>query len=182
MYLGGEEARDAGYVVAKINRTTDRVFLSSDERGFQTLYIPDLYERVYPRVISSLDKLGINILSEKPSDGLILVSLSESVSYSEQVSEELSKLSSLRDRSIITESEYLEKRQIIMSKKTVEESSGFFDKLFGGNVEADTFIVRISQGGEKGENTLITIENESYAQVQTSPTEELIRGLYANLR
>ncbi len=182
MYLGGEEARDAGYVVAKINRTTDRVFLSSDERGFQTLYIPDLYERVYPRVISSLDKLGINILSEKPSDGLILVSLSESVSYSEQVSEELSKLSSLRDRSIITESEYLEKRQIIMSKKTVEESSGFFDKLFGGNVEADTFIVRVSQGGEKGEHTLITVENESYTQVQTSPTEELIRGLYANLR
>ena len=182
MYLGGEEARDAGYVVAKINRTTDRVFLSSDERGFQTLYIPDLYERVYPRVISSLDKLGINILSEKPSDGLILVSLSASVSYSEQVSEELSKLSSLRDRSIITESEYLEKRQIIMSKKTVEESSGFFDKLFGGNVEADTFIVRVSQGGEKGEHTLITVENESYTQVQTSPTEELIRGLYANLR
>ena len=144
--------------------------------------IPDLYERVYPRVISSLDKLGINILSEKPSDGLILVSLSESVSYSEQVSEELSKLTSLRDRSIITESEYLEKRQIIMSKKTVEESSGFFDKLFGGDDQADTIIVRVSQGGEKGEHTLVTIENESYTQVQTSPTEELIRGLYANLR
>ena len=110
IYLGGDEAREAGYVVAKINRTTDRVLLSSDERGFQTLYVPDIYERVYPRIISSLDKLGINILSEKPSDGLILVSLSESISYSAQVSEELSKLASLRDRSIITESEYLEKR------------------------------------------------------------------------
>ncbi len=182
MYLGGDEAREAGYVVANINRTTDKVLLSSDDRGFQTLFIPDIYERVYPRIISSLDKLGINILSENPSDGLILVSLSESISYSPQVTEALSKLSSLRDRSIVTESEYLEKRQIILSNKTVKESPGLFDKLFGGDDQADTIIVRVSQGGEKGEHTLVTIENESYTQVQTSPTEELIRGLYANLR
>tara|TARA_A100001035_G_scaffold243726_1_gene210929 strand:+ start:550 stop:1761 length:1212 start_codon:yes stop_codon:yes gene_type:complete len=182
IYLGGDEAREAGYVVAKLNRTTDRVLLSSDERGFQTLFIPDVYDRVYPRIISSLDKLGINILSEKASDGLILVSLSESISYSTEVSEALSKLTSLRDRSIITESEYLEKRQIILSNKTVKESPGFFDNLFGDNDKVDTFIVKVSQGGEKGEHTLITIENESFTQVQTSPTEELIRGLYANLR
>ena len=182
MYLGGDEAREAGYVVANINRATDKVLLSSDERGFQTLFIPDIYERVYPRIISSLDKLGINILSENSSDGLILVSLSESISYSPQVTEALSKLSSLRDRSIVTESEYLEKRQIILSNKTVKESPGLFDKLFGGDDQADTIIVRVSLGGEKGEHTLVTIENESYTQVQTSPTEELIRGLYANLR
>tara|TARA_B100000161_G_scaffold76112_1_gene52499 strand:- start:856 stop:2067 length:1212 start_codon:yes stop_codon:yes gene_type:complete len=182
MYLGGDEAREAGYVVANINRATDKVLLSSDERGFQTLFIPDIYERVYPRIISSLDKLGINILSENSSDGLILVSLSESISYSAEVTEALSKLSSLRDRSIITESEYLEKRQIILSNKTVKESPGLFDKLFGGDDQADTIIVRVSLGGEKGEHTLVTIENESYTQVQTSPTEELIRGLYANLR
>ena len=182
IYLGGDEAREAGYVVANINRATDKVLLSSDERGFQTLFIPDIYERVYPRIISSLDKLGVNILSENSSDGLILVSLSESISYSAQVTEALSKLSSLRDRSIITESEYLEKRQIILSNKTVKESPGLFDKLFGGDDQADTIIVRVSLGGEKGEHTLVTIENESYTQVQTSPTEELIRGLYANLR
>ena len=182
IYLGGDEAREAGYVVAKLNRTTNRVLLSSDENGFQTLFIPDAYERAYPRIISSLDKLGVNILSERASDGLILVSLSESVGYSGQVSDELSKLKSLRDRSIITESEYFEKRQIILSNKTVKESPGFFDKLFGNNDEADTFIIRVSQGGEKGEHTLITIENQSYTQVQSSPTEELIRGLYANLR
>ena len=182
IYLGGDEAREAGYVVANINRATDKVLLSSDERGFQTLFIPDIYERVYPRIISSLDKLGVNILSENSSDGLVLVSLSESISYSAQVTEALSKLSSLRDRSIITESEYLEKRQIILSNKTVKESPGLFDKLFGGDDQADTIIVRVSLGGEKGEHTLVTIENESYTQVQTSPTEELIRGLYANLR
>ena len=182
IYLGGDEAREAGYVVANINRATDKVLLSSDDRGFQTLFIPDIYERVYPRIISSLDKLGINILSEKRSDGLILVSLSESISYSPRVSEELSKLTSLRDKSIITESEYLEKREIILSNKTVKESSGFFSKLFGDSNEADTFIVRVSLSGENGQHTLITIENESYTQVQTSPTEELIRGLYANLR
>ena len=182
IYLGGDEAREAGYVVANINRATDRVLLSSDERGFQTLFIPDIYERVYPRIISSLDKLGINILSEKPSDGLILVSLSESISYSAEVSEALSKLTSLRDRSIITESEYLEKREVILSNKTVKESPGFFSKLFGDSNEPDTFIVRVSLSGENGQHTLVTIENKSYAQVQTSPTEELIRGLYANLR
>ena len=182
IYLGGDEAREAGYVVANINRATDRVLLSSDERGFQTLFIPDIYERVYPRIISSLDKLGINILSEKPSDGMILVSLSESISYSAEVSEALSKLTSLRDRSIITESEYLEKREVILSNKTVKESPGFFSKLFGDSNEPDTFIVRVSLSGENGQHTLVTIENESYAQVQTSPTEELIRGLYANLR
>ena len=169
MYLGGDEAREAGYVVAKLNRTTNKVLLSSDEKGFQTL-------------LSSLDKLGINILSQKPSDGLILVSLSESISYSAEVSEELSQLTSLRDRSIITESEYLEKREIILSNKTVRESPGFFSELFGNNNQADTFIVRVSLYGEKGQHTLINIENESYTQVQTSPTEELIRGLYANLR
>ena len=108
--------------------------------------------------------------------------MSESITYSSEVSEELSKLTSLRDRSIITESEYLEKKEIILSNKTVKESPGFFSKLFGDNNEADTFIVRVSLGGEKGQHTSITIENESYAQVQTSPTEELIRGLYANLR
>ena len=182
IYLGGDEAREAGYVVANINKATDKVLLSSDERGFQTLFIPDIYERVYPRIISSLDKLGINILSEKRSDGLILVSMSESISYSPKVSEELSKLTSLRDKSIITESEYLEKREIILSNKTVKESSGFFSKLFGDSNEADTYIVRVSISGENRQHTLITIENESYAQVQTSPTEELIRGLYANLR
>ena len=182
LYLGGDEAREAGYVIAKLDRTTNKVLLSSDEKGFQTLFIPDIYERVYPRIISSLDKLGINILSEKPSEGLILVSLSESISYSAQVSEELSKLTSLRDRSIITESEYLEKRQIILSNKTVKESPGFFSRFFGDKDDADTFIVRVYQGGEKGQHTLLTIENESYVQVQTSPTEELMRGLYANLR
>ena len=122
------------------------------------------------------------LITPYKNDGLILVSLSESISYSAEVSEELSQLTSLRDRSIITESEYLEKRDIILSKKTVKESPGFFSKLFGNNDEADTFIVKVSLGGEKGEHTLITIENESNAQVQTSPTEELIRGLYANLR
>ena len=76
----------------------------------------------------------------------------------------------------------VEKREIILSNKTVKESPGFFSKIFGGSNEADTFIVRVSLHGEKGQHTLITIENESYARVQTSPTEELIRGLYANVR
>ena len=35
MYLGGDEAREAGYVVAKLNRTTNKVLLSVMKKDFK---------------------------------------------------------------------------------------------------------------------------------------------------
>ena len=58
MYLGGDEAREAGYVVAKLNRTTNKVLLSSDEKGFQTLFIPDIMKEFILELYLALINLG----------------------------------------------------------------------------------------------------------------------------
>ena len=182
IYLGGNEARNAGYIVAKRSGIRNAVSIYTDERGLQTLFVPDIYERVYPKIISSLDILGINILSENSSDGLIQVSLGDSVTNtSTQASEELIKLRSLRDRSIITEAEYLEKSKIITRKNTKNESPGLFDRFFGKN-NTETFSLRLTQGGENRDSTLITIEDSLFNQMQSSASDEVLRGLYVKLR
>ncbi len=182
IFLGGNEAKNSGYIVAKISGARNSVSIYTDEQGLQTLFVPDIYERVYPKIISSLDILGINILSESSSEGLIQVSFGDSVSAtSPQASKELDKLRSLRDRSIITESEYLEKSKIIIRKNTKNESTGFFDKFFGKD-DTETFSLRIAQGGENRESTLITIEDNLFTQIQTLASDEVLRGLYVNLK
>jgi len=182
IFLGGNEAKNSGYIVAKISGARNSVSIYTDEQGLQTLFVPDIYERVYPKIISSLDILGINILSESSSEGLIQVSFGDSVSVtSPQASKELDKLRSLRDRSIITESEYLEKSKIIIRKNTKNESTGFFDKFFGKD-DTETFSLRIAQGGENRESTLITIEDNLFTQIQTLASDEVLRGLYVNLK
>ena len=182
IYLGGNEARNAGYIVAKRSGIRNAVSIYTDERGLQTLFVPDIYERVYPKIISSLDILGINILFENSSDGLIQVSLGDSVTnMSTQASEELNKLRSLRDRSIITEAEYLEKSKIIIRKNTKNESPGLFDRFFGKN-KTETFSLRLTQGGENRDSTLITIEDSLFNQIQSSASDEVLRGLYVKLR
>ncbi len=182
IFLGGNEAKNSGYIVAKISGARNSVSIYTDEQGLQTLFVPDIYERVYPKIISSLDILGINILSESSSEGLIQVSFGDSVSVtSPQASKELDKLRSLRDRSIITESEYLEKSKIIIRKNTKNESTGFFDRFFGKD-DTETFSLRIAQGGENRESTLITIEDNLFTQIQTQASDEVLRGLYVNLK
>ena len=182
IYLGGNEARNAGYIVAKRSGIRNAVSIYTDERGLQTLFVPDIYERVYPKIISSLDILGINILSEDASDGLIQVSLGDSVNNtSPQVSEELNKLRSLRDRSIITESEYLEKSKIIIRKNKKNEGPGFFDRFFGKD-NTEMFSLRLTKGGENRDSTLITIEDGVFNQMQSLASDEVLRGLYVKLR
>ena len=51
--------------------------MNVDEDGLHTLFISDAYERVYPRVIGSLEILGINIISADRNEGVIKVSLNE---------------------------------------------------------------------------------------------------------
>tara|TARA_B100001059_G_scaffold232967_1_gene271871 strand:+ start:230 stop:1318 length:1089 start_codon:yes stop_codon:yes gene_type:complete len=82
IYLGGNEAKNSGYIVAKTTGIRKSVSIYTDEKGLQTLFVPDIYERVYPKIISSLDILGINILSEDSSDGLIQISFGDSVNES----------------------------------------------------------------------------------------------------
>ena len=77
IYLGGEEAKSKGYSVVKSTGIRSKASMSIDENGFHTLFINDIYARVWPAVIKSLDTYGINILSTKEEDGLIRVSVQE---------------------------------------------------------------------------------------------------------
>ena len=51
--------------------------MSIDQNGFHTLSIEDIFERVWPEVIRSLETYGINIISAEEEDGVINVSVSE---------------------------------------------------------------------------------------------------------
>ena len=75
IFLGGDEAREAGLIVAENTGVRSKASIYTDEQGLQTLFIPDIYERVYPSIISSLEILGINILDKDQSDGSIEISL-----------------------------------------------------------------------------------------------------------
>ncbi len=141
IFLGGDEAREAGYIVAKANRASSRTIITTDEQGLQTLYVPDIYERVYPSVVSSLEILGIQIISQDQSEGLIKITLDNQEG----------------------------------------SSSGFLDRFFSSSSSKELNI-KINLGGEKGEKTLITIENNTYTQVKTPASEEILRGLYVSLR
>ncbi len=141
IYLGGEEARESGYVVAKLNRSSSSTRISTDDQGLQTLYVPDIYERVYPAVVSSLEILGVKITSQDQSEGIIKVILND-IEVTNQ---------------------------------------GFFAKLFSSDSNEELNI-KLNLGGEKGEVTIITIENNSFTQMKTPASEELLRGLYVKLR
>ena len=145
------------------------------------IYLCQLEERVFQKIITSVELLGLNIISSDSSAGLIVVTIEKDLSRSPQISSALTKLDSLKQKSIITEEEYLEKREILMQKQAEQESSGFFDRLFGKE-KANTFFIRLEVGGSKGEHTLVTIEDSSNTQIQTPASEEVMRGLYVNLR
>ena len=113
--------------------------INVDENGLHTLYIADAYERVWPRVLRSLEVLGVNIVSSDIDEGLINIALSE------------------RDR---------------------EES--FFDKMkfWSGTEEENLILVlTVDQLG-----TSIEVQNESFVNITSQASEEIIRGLHADLR
>ena len=141
IYLGGEEAKSKGYSVVKSIGLRGKASISIDENGMHTLYINDIYARVWPAVIKSLEVYGINILSTKEEDGLIKVSVQESEASS----------SSMLD--------YL--------------------AFWKSSEDIDSFnIVLIT----KQEGTVIEIQNDMFANITNTATEEVIRALYADLR
>ena len=77
IYLGGEEAKSKGYTVVKSTGVRNRTSLNIDENGIHSLFVNDIYERVWPEVILSLETYGVKILSAKEDDGIIYVSVSE---------------------------------------------------------------------------------------------------------
>ena len=77
IYLGGDEARDAGLIVAKATGVRNSPSIYTDEQGLQTLFVPDIYERVYPSIVSSLEVLGVSIIENDQSEGLIKISLQD---------------------------------------------------------------------------------------------------------
>jgi len=89
IYLGGEEAKAKGYSVVKSTGVRSRANMSVDQNGFHSLFIKDIFERVWPEVIKSLETYGINIIFVKEDDGII------SVAVNEQKSKESTFLSTL---------------------------------------------------------------------------------------
>ena len=75
IYLGGDEAQSKGYSIVKSTGIRNKASMNIDENGFHTLYIKDIYERVWPEVIRSLETYGIKTLSASKADGVINVSI-----------------------------------------------------------------------------------------------------------
>lgn len=141
IFLGGDEAKQKGYVVSKSTGIRDKASLTTDEKGLQTLFIPDIYERVYPAILTNIEKLGINIISEDQGSGVIKISFED----------------------------------------TDDTNDGFLLSLFSKE-SSQQYNIKLSLDGDKGEYTLITVENDSFAQIQSVASDELMRGLYVNMR
>ena len=141
IYLGGEEAKNSGYIVARTTGIRKTVSIYTDEKGLQTLFVPDIYERVYPSVVSSLDILGVKIIEKDQTSGLIKVSLDDKE----------------------------------------KEAKGFLSSLFGSD-SSEVMNIKVDAGGETGESTLITIEDDVFNQIQNLASDEVLRGLYVKLR
>jgi len=77
IYLGGDEAKSKGYTVVKSTGARNRASLNIDEYGVHTLFIADIYERVWPQTIKSLETIGVKILNATESDGIIKLSVTE---------------------------------------------------------------------------------------------------------
>ena len=77
IYLGGEEAKSKGYAVVKSSGSRNKASLNIDENGIHTLYVSDIFERVWPQTIRSLETIGVTINSAKENDGVISISASE---------------------------------------------------------------------------------------------------------
>ena len=141
IYLGGDEAKNSGYIVARTTGIRKTVSIYTDEKGLQTLFVPDIYERVFPSVVSSLDILGVKIIEKDQTSGLIKVSLDDKE----------------------------------------KEAKGFLSSLFGSD-SSEVMNIKVDAGGETGESTLITIEDDVFNQIQNLASDEVLRGLYVKLR
>ena len=62
-----------------------------------------------------------------------------------------------------------------------EESRGFLARIFSDN-SSKVMNIKVNTAGENSESTLITIENDSFAQIQTVASDEILRGLYVKLK
>lgn len=141
IYLGGEEAKGKGLVVVKSTGLRNKSVMNVDENGLHTLFVADTYERVYPRVLKSLEILGIGIVAENRDEGLI---------------------------------------QITLNERGAQEDDSFFDKLnFWSDDESEVYnvVLVVEQLG-----TTIEVQNESFVNVVGPVSEEVIRGLHADLR
>ena len=70
IFLGGEEAKSRGYNVVKSTGLRNKATLNIDENGIHTLFISDIYERVWPQTIRTLETIGVQLLAQKKLMGL----------------------------------------------------------------------------------------------------------------
>ena len=140
IYLGGDEAKSKGFVVMKSTGLRDKAVMNVDEDGLHTLFIGDTYERVWPRVLTSLEVLGVSIVTADQDEGLIKISLNE----------------------------------------RIDEEPSFFDNWgFWNEPVSETFyiVLIVEQLGIS-----IEAQNESFANIVNQASQEVLRGLHADLR
>ena len=65
--------------------------------------------------------------------------------------------------------------------ENTEESKGFLAKMFSDN-SSQVMNIKVTTGGDTGESTLIIIEDNSFVQIQTLASDEILRGLYVKLK
>ena len=58
---------------------------------------------------------------------------------------------------------------------------GFFSSIFNKS-SSETLYIKLNLAGENSSATLITIENNSFVQMNNPASEEILRGLYVKLR
>ena len=79
IYLGGDEAKSKGYSIVKSTGLRHQATMNVDENGIHVLFVGDIYERVWPKIIRSLETLGIYIQEANIEDGFIKVSMNENI-------------------------------------------------------------------------------------------------------
>ncbi len=77
IYLGGDEAKSRGYTVIKSTGVRNKASLNIDDNGAHTLFVGDIYERVWPQTIRTLETMGVQIISAKEADGIIQITAKE---------------------------------------------------------------------------------------------------------
>ena len=65
IFLGGDEAKSRGYNVVKSTGLRNKASLNIDESGIHTLFISDIYERVWHKTIRKLENIGVQLINTK---------------------------------------------------------------------------------------------------------------------
>lgn len=77
IFLGGDEAKSKGFSVIKSTGLRGKASMNVDDDGLHTLFVNDIFERVWPKTIRSLETMGLKIISADEGAGVVKISIRE---------------------------------------------------------------------------------------------------------